>query len=240
MKAYLLGILILAFIPGVVYGADITATPKSSTVGPNDWIVIDLKIDGYKGGDVGWVATKPDGTTDSGILTSFQALKKTHTISRTAFDNQFGTWSIDYTYNDVKKTVPITVEPLKLEILPDKQAYFSGDKMFVRFTTNYYEPLASKAEDFFIEIFDSDGNLMKHFTKVRIKATNPVMNEEFIIDEMMKYNPYGTYKIRLQYYNTVIEKPFELQPRQVSTSIFVSTEKKEYQIGDFHHCQISL
>ncbi len=240
MKGYLVGVLILAFIPGMVYGADITATPKSSTVGPNDWIVIDLKIDGYKGGDVGWVATKPDGTSESGTLTSFQALKKTHTISRTAFDNQFGTWKIDYTYNDIKKSVPITVEPLKLEILPDKQAYFSGDKMFVRFTTNYYEPLAAKAEDFFIEIYDSEGNLMKHFTKVRLKASSPVMNEQFIVDEMMKYNSYGTYKIRLQYYNTVIEKQFELQPRDVSTSIFVSTEKKQYQIGEIAQFQLIL
>ena len=37
---------------------------------------ISLEIDGYQGGNVEWIAHKPDGTTESGVLTGLKRWKK--------------------------------------------------------------------------------------------------------------------------------------------------------------------
>ncbi len=76
------------------FGIEIITNPLKDTFGPNDWIEIDLEIDGYYGGTVEWTATRPDGSMESGELSSFKASKKLHTILRNAFDNQFGNWTI--------------------------------------------------------------------------------------------------------------------------------------------------
>lgn len=232
-----ISLVLLAFIPGLAFGLEITATPQQNSFGPNDWIVVNLQINGYQGGDVKWTAHKPDGTTNSGTLSSFQASKQTHSISRTAFDGQFGEWTLDYTYKDVTKTIKVPVESITLDIIPDKPIYNSGDKMFVKFTTSYYEPLASKAEDYFIEILDSNGTPIKQFTKIRVKASQPVLYHEFIADEILKYNPFGKYKIHLQYYNVEKEVPIEFQARDTKSSTFLGAEKKLYKSSEFVQLQ---
>jgi len=95
---------------------EITATPEKALFGPNDWIQIDVKIDDYAGGAVDWNATKPDGSITSGELSNFDASHTLHTIIRNAFDNQFGTWKIDYFYKDANKTITAEVEPLTVTL----------------------------------------------------------------------------------------------------------------------------
>jgi hypothetical protein len=38
----------------------ITAVPEKSEFGANDWIKVDLSIQGYNGGQVNWIAHRPD------------------------------------------------------------------------------------------------------------------------------------------------------------------------------------
>jgi len=77
--------------------------------------------------------------------------KKTHVITRDAFDNQYGTWTIKYYYHDIVKTVAAEVESLIVEIITDKENYFPGDIGTAIITTNYFEPIASVAHSYKIE-----------------------------------------------------------------------------------------
>jgi len=138
--------------------------------GPNDWIRIDLEIDGYFGGPVTWNATMPDNSTISGELTSLKGSKKTHYISRDAFDNQFGTWTINYYYNEISKTITPEVEQLVVQIILDKPSYQFGDVGTAYFITNYFEPIAANAEFYRIEVHDENGELALHSEPVLLKA----------------------------------------------------------------------
>jgi len=120
-------------------GVELIANPVKNPFGPNDSIKINFEIDGYVGGGVEWTATKPDGSTISGELSSFKGSKKTHLITRNAFDNQFGTWTIDYLYNGIMKTITAEVEPLIVSLSTDKATYLQGDTGIATFTTNYIE-----------------------------------------------------------------------------------------------------
>ncbi|MBI5859380.1 MAG: hypothetical protein HZB73_01330, partial [Nitrosarchaeum sp.] len=110
-------------VPQIAYGSEISAIAEKELFGPNDWIKVFLDIDGYSGGVVSWNATQPDGTAIHGSLESFKASKATHTITRNAFDNQFGHWKIEYHYNDIKKLIDVEVEPLIVSVTTDKLSY---------------------------------------------------------------------------------------------------------------------
>jgi len=134
------------------YATEIIVNPLKNPFGPNDWIQIELEIDGYVGGIVNWDATKPDKSIISGELSSFKSGKKTHTITRDAFDNQFGTWIIQYHYNGIVKTINAEIEPLTVQVTTDKENYFPGDIGTATLTTNYFDPIASTAYSYKIEI----------------------------------------------------------------------------------------
>ena len=214
------------------YGAEIISTPLKNPFGPNDWIEIDLKIDGYSGGDVSWNATKPDGSIISGELTSFKASKKLHSIIRDAFDNQFGTWKINYFYNGINKTTTAEVEPLVVELSTDKEKYYPGDTGTLFLKTNYYEPIAANAQTYRIEILNKDGQPALHTDYIFVKAYKFVTLHNFVVNDLVKYNPPGTYKAVVKYYNTISEHQFSLGDIIESVSIFLGTDKSSYLPGE--------
>jgi len=214
------------------YGEEIMAIPVKDLFGPNEWIEIDLQVDDYVGGSVVWTATKPDGSTEEGELSNFRAKKLHHTISRTAFDNQFGTWEIEYHYNEVKKTITAEVEPLIIKVKTDKQLYESGDIGTVTFTTNFFEPNAAKAQSYQIEILNNNEERAMHTDIVIIKAYQETTDYQFIIDELGDYNPAGIYKLVIQYYNVIVEYPFSITEVITTTSIFLGADKSSYSPGE--------
>jgi len=214
------------------YAAEIIAIPQEDPFGPNDWIVIDLEIDGYSGGIVKWNATKPDGNVISGELTSFKASKKTHTIIRDAFDNQFGTWTIDYLYAGIKESVTAKVEPIIVTVTTDKETYFPGETVIATLKTNYFNPNAAQAESYRIEIHDENGDLALQSDYTFVKAYQKTTTHHFNVDELLKYNPRGTYYAVIQYYDVIIETPFSIGPQSVNLSIFLGTDKSLYTPGD--------
>ncbi len=109
-------LMIFLIIPQIAYGSEIIAEPEKILFDPNEWIKILVEIDGYSGGDITWNATLPDGTSIDGELSNLKASKTTHTIIRNAFDGQFGTWKIQYDYNDDVKIIDVNVEPLVVSI----------------------------------------------------------------------------------------------------------------------------
>jgi len=214
------------------YAIEIIATPQKDPFGPNDWIQIDLEVDGYSGGVVEWSATKPDGSTISGEFSGLRASKKIHSITRDAFDNQFGTWTIDYFYNGIKKTITATVEPLIVRVTTDKETYFPGEIGIATFTTNFFEQNAAKAESYRIEIHDEKGELASHSDYTFIKAYHESTIHQFIVDELLRHNPPGTYYAVVQYYNVITEVPFSIGYPSVNISIFLGTDKSLYMVGD--------
>ena len=223
---------ILIFLPQDVYGIEISATPAASSFGPNDWIQIMLEIDGYIGGTVEWIVYKPDSSTDSGFLENLSAGKKTHSITRNAFDNQFGTWSIEYNYKDVSKKISVIVDPIILQVTTDKETYLAGDTVIFTLTSTYYDPIAAYAENYFIEILDGDGILAKQMDDIVLKVSQASIVQEFLIDELLDNNPHGKYKIAVQYYNVFAETSFEVVEEDLSISVFVGTDKAVYDPGD--------
>src|SRR5574341_392386 len=114
-----LGLLSLALIFLIPHNADaltITATPQKTNFEPNDWIRIDLSIDGYLGGVIDWIAHRPDNSTISGSLENLRDGKITHQIRRSAYDNDFGNWSINYTYNGVNQIASFVVKPVVVSV----------------------------------------------------------------------------------------------------------------------------
>ena len=213
-------------------GVELIANPVKNPFGPNESIQINFEIDGYVGGGVHWNATKPDGSTISGELSSFKASKKTHLITRNAFDNQFGTWTIDYLYNGIMKTITAEVEPLTVNLSTDKTTYLQGDTGIATFTTNYYESNAAKAESYRIEIQDEQGNLASHTDYLEIKAYQKTTTYQFTIGELLKNNPPGTYYIVIEYFNVITKIPFSIGTTSVNLSIFLASEKSLYLPGE--------
>jgi len=211
---------------------EIIATPLEDLFSPNDWIVIDVDIDGYFGGVVNWNATRPDNSTLSGEFTSLKASHKTHFISRDAFDNQFGTWTLNYFYGGTSKTVTAEVEQLVVQLLLDKPTYQLGDEGTAYLITNYFEPLAANAEFYRIEIHDESGELALQTDYVLIKAYQETTIHEFSIDKLLKYNPAGKYYVNIQYYNTITEIPFSLGSDSVGVLIFIGVEKVLHLPGE--------
>ena len=134
--AGLLFLALIFLIPQDAHAITIDAIPESTDFSPNDNIVVDLNIHGYDIGYVLWIAHRPDGSTITGTLDQLKGGKVTHQIFRNAFDNYFGNWSIDYTYNGAKQTVSFKIEPIKLIAIPDKKLYYEPDIMKINITTS--------------------------------------------------------------------------------------------------------
>jgi len=229
----LLFLMFFAFtIPQIAYGSEISAIAEKELFGPNDWIKIFVDIDGYSGGTVSWNATQPDGTFVSGSLASLKASKATHTITRNAFDNQFGHWKIEYQYNDIKKLIDVEIEPLIISVKTDKLSYGPDDIATVQFTTNYYDPNSAKAESIYVKILDDKGNTAKLTEDVKIKATQPNIIQQFSMDNLLKHNPSGNYHAVVTYYNVKVDVPFVASDTNSITNIFLGSDKNLYDPGD--------
>ncbi|NJK77924.1 MAG: hypothetical protein HC944_03030 [Nanoarchaeota archaeon] len=232
MKFIVILILFSISVVPVAYGSEILATPKSELFGPNDWITIFVVVDGYAGGPVTWDATQPDGKVISGSLPSLQASKATHNIIRTAFDNQFGNWTVVYNYKDVQKSIDVSVEPLSVIITTDKDTYSKYDMATVQFSTNYYEPSAAKAETLYVNIVDEDGIQAKLVEEFKTKVSQASLIQQFSMDNFIKHNPSGTYHIIAKYYSVEVDVPFTISAVNSKTNIFLGSDKNLYDPGD--------
>ncbi len=231
--AALLLLVLIFLIPQDANAISIDAIPEETTFGPNDNIRVDLTIHGYDIGPILWVAHRADGSTISGSLVQFKGGIVTHQIIRNAFDNYFGNWSIDYTYNGVKQTASFKVEPIKLIAIPDKELYYEPDIMKINITTSYYIPVAAKAQFFHLNFYDSDGNLIKNFNQIDIMPFQFSTVYNFPISYIVdRGNPPGEYKFRIQYYNVFVEVPFLVDDVRKLMTIFLQTDKLGYDVGD--------
>ena len=227
-------------IPQVAYGSEILAEPEKPLFGPNEWIKIFIEIDGYSGGSVEWSAMTPDGTSIDGFFPNLRASKITHTIIRNAFDGQFGTWKIQYDYNDTVKIIDVEVEPLVVSVTTDQFSYFPGSTATVQFSTNYYNPSAAKAETMTVEILDDDGFSALSIDEIKIKVYQPIIIQQFSIDELLSQNPFGLFHAVVTYYDIRVDVPFELADPDSSTSIFLSSNQKGYSPNDIVELNIVM
>lgn len=227
-------------IPQVAYGFEILAEPEKPLFGPNEWLKIFIEVDGYSGGDVKWSAMLPDGASIDGILSNLKGAKTIHSISRNAFDGQFGTWKIQYEYKDTVKIIDVEVEPLIVSVTTDQLSYFPGSTATVQFSTNYFNPSAAKAEIMTIEILDDDGFSAKSVGEVKIKVYQPVTIQQFSIDELLSENSFGVFHAVVTYYNIRVDVPFELANPDSSTSIFLSSDKELYSPNDIVELNIII
>ena len=227
-----------AFLNFQAYAIEIIATPQKNPFAPNDWIEILLEIDGYQGGPIDWIAAKPDGTTVSGQFSSLSGEQKMHSISRTAFDNQFGEWIIKYQYKTLSKSVAANVEPLILELKSDKKTYLPEDTAKFEIFTNYFEPKASLAESYHIEIHNADDVIASHIDDSSLKAYQESTIYNFEIGELIKNNPFGDYKIIVEYFNTRSELPFSVKSENTKSTIFIGTNKIQYKAGEIVEVQL--
>jgi len=222
------------------YAAEIIANPLQNPFGPNDWIQIELEIDGYVGGNVNWDATKPDQSTISGELSSFKSGKKTHTITRNAFDNQFGTWIIQYYYNGIVKTINAEVEPLTVQVTTDKENYFPGDIGTATLTTNYFDPISAKAHSYKIEIHNEKDELAKQTDSTTLKAYQASTTFQFTVDKLLKHNLPGTYTAVVQYFNVITKHHFTIGYTSVDVAIFLGTHKSSYDPGEIVQLKVTV
>ena len=231
--AALLLLVLIFLIPQVANAVTIDAIPETTTFGPNDNIRVDLNIHGYDQGPILWVAHRPGGSTISGSLEQFKGGKVTHQIMRNAFDNYFGNWSINYTYNGVKQNVSFKVESIKLIVIPDKLLYYEPDIMKINVTTSFYNPVAVNAQFFHLNFYDSNGNLIKNFKQIDFMALYQSTVYNFPISEIVdRDNPPGKYKIKIQYYNVIVEVPFSVEDVRKLMTVFLQTDKQSYDMGD--------
>ena len=222
------------------YAIEINISPEKDPFGPNDSLSILIEVVDYQGGNVKWVAIKPDGSSDSGELTAIKGGKKNHVIARNAYDGQFGKWSFEYTYKDFTKIASITVEPLTIELTTDKQNYLPGESVFLTINSNYFEPNAAKADSYSIEILDSNDIPAQHMQSTEIKAYQASTNFSFLVNELVKNNPFGDYKILVEYFNSVFEVSFSVSQEGAGTTIFIGTDKPLYDAGALVEVQIII
>lgn len=211
----------------------ITATPQTSAFGPNDPIVVDLKIQGYNGGPISWVAHRPDNSTISGNLTQIRGDGTVvQQIIRNAFDNYFGNWLIDYKYDGVNQTASFKVNPIVLTVFTGKDLYYEPDMMNINITTSYYIPIAAQAEFFHLNFYNQKGNIVKDIPEIDIRAAQHSVIYNFHMTELADYDPPGLYKLNIQYYNTVVQVPFLLGKYSDLMKVSTQTDKSTYQVGD--------
>ncbi|MCH8832889.1 MAG: 6-bladed beta-propeller [Thaumarchaeota archaeon] len=220
------------------YATEIIANPLKNPFGSNDWIQIELEIDGYVGGIFNWNATKPDQSTISGELSNFKYGKTTHVITRSAFDNQFGTWMIRYYYNDIVKTVTAEVEPLTVKVTTDKENYFPGDIGTVTLTTNYFEPISAKAYSYKIEIHNENGELASQTDSTTLKVYQISTTFQFTVNKLIKFNPPGIYTAVVQYFNLITKHSFTIGYQSVDVTIFLGSHKSHYKPGEIAELNI--
>ncbi|NIP62428.1 MAG: 6-bladed beta-propeller [Nitrosopumilaceae archaeon] len=237
-------ILIALFVISIVFengfASTIYLSSEKDVFGPNEWIKVFVEIDKYSGGEVQWTATKPDGTETSGSFENLQASKKTHTISRNAFDNQFGEWKIQYSYKDSTNSISVKVEDLQLGVATDKSTYYFGDTIQIKISTNYYEPKAANAELYKIEILDKNNSLAQQIDDSYLKAYQPITFHEISASDLLKYNPTGTYTVRVEYFSIEDKSSFEIKGSDTATSIFLGTDKSLYDPADVVELNIVL
>jgi sugar lactone lactonase YvrE len=211
----------------------ITAIPETPSFGPNQWIIIHLDIQGYNGGPITWIAHRPDGSTISGTINQIIGGKSAlHEIVRDAFDNYFGTWSIDYMYNGVKQTFSFQVNPIVLTVLTDKETYYEPDIMQINITSSYYVPVAAHAQLFHISFYDNNGNPLTDVYPIDIRATQHSVVYNFPMLQLSKYYLPGLYEFKVQYYNKVVEVPFVLGEYRKFMDVSVQTDKGSYLVGE--------
>jgi sugar lactone lactonase YvrE len=227
-------LLVLIFlIPQDVNAITIDAVPESMDFGPNDNLAVDLTIHGYSAGPILWVAHRPDGSTFSGSLDQFKGDKVTHQILRNAFDNYFGNWSINYTYNGVKQSASFKVEPVKLVAISDRELYYEPDIMKINITTSYFIPVAAHAQFFHLNFYDGDGNLIKNFRQIDLLPSQNNTIYNFPISNIVdRDNPPGEYKLKIQYYNVFAQVPFLVDDVRNLMTISLQTDKQSYNQGD--------
>lgn len=219
----------------------ITATPKSPNFGPNDWIVVNVKIQGYNGGAVAWTAHRPNNSTISGNLTQVKSDGTViQQIVRSAFDNYFGTWSINYKYDGKNQTTTFKVNPIILHVFTDKDLYYEPDVMHVNITTSYYNPVAAHAEFLHLDFYDQKGDIVKDIPPTEIRAFEPSVIYNFHMIGLADYHPPGLYKLRVQYYNTTAEVPFLLGKYSDLMQVSAQTDKGTYQSGDVITMEVLL
>lgn len=229
----ILAVSVIFFCHQQAYAISITATPQSPVFGPNDWITVNLDIQGYNGGPVSWVAHRPDNSTISGNLTDVKSTGMvTQQIIRNAFDNYFGNWSIDYTYDGVEQAASFKVSSLGLTVLTDKSVYYEPDMMQINITTAYYVPIARQAEFFRLNFYDQGGNVVKNVPEIDVRATQHSTVYSFHMTQLADYDPPGLYKLKVQYYNTVITVPFLLDKYTNLMQVSANTDKASYEVGD--------
>ncbi|HET7336463.1 MAG TPA: hypothetical protein VFJ23_01055 [Candidatus Nitrosotalea sp.] len=189
----------------------ISAIPQKQEFSANDWIKIDIAIQGYNGGQISWTAHRPDNSVISGIIDQqIKSEKITHQIIRDANDNEFGPWSINYAYGGINQTVHFNVKPLALTVITDKITYYEPDMMNINITSSYYTPYAKFAHSYFLDFYDQDGNSVIGISEIEVKADQPSILYHFPMLQLAKYNPPGLYKLKVQYFNSVSETPFLL------------------------------
>ncbi|MGI0065951.1 MAG: hypothetical protein ACREA5_04525, partial [Nitrosotalea sp.] len=228
---------LLVALPFVVYqnasAITINAVPEKQEFGANEWIKVNVTIQGYNGGQVNWVAHKPDNSIISGTLDQqIKSGKAIHQIIRDANDNEFGPWSINYQYEGSNQTVHVNVKPLGLIIITDKSTYYEPDTMNINITSSYYTPYAKFAHSYFLDFYDQDGNSVIGITEIEIKADQPSVTYHFPMLQFAKYNPPGLYKLKIQYFNSVKYIPFLLGDINKRMEISVHSQTSTYYPGD--------
>lgn len=209
---FLFPFVVLAFVTCQNASAlTINAIPQKQEFSANDWIKVDITIQGYNGGQINWTAHRPDNSVISGIIEQqIKSEKITHQIIRDANDNEFGPWSINYLYGGINQTVHFNVKPLALTVITDKITYNEPDIMNINITSSYYTPYAKFAHSYFLDFYDQDGNSVIGVTEIEVKADRPSILYHFPMLQLSKYNPPGLYKLKIQYFNAVSETPFIL------------------------------
>jgi len=211
----LIFLFLLVVLPFVVHqdasALTISAIPVKQEFGANEWIKVNVTIQGYNGGQVNWIAHKPDNSTISGVLDQqIRSGKAMHQIIRSADDNEFGSWSINYGYEGNNQTVHVNVKPLDLTVITDKITYYEPDTMNINITSSYYSPYAKFAHSYFLDFYDQDGNKVIGVTEIEVKADQPSVTYHLPMLQFAKYNPPGLYNLKIQYFNSVKYVPFLL------------------------------
>ncbi|MDE1842483.1 MAG: 6-bladed beta-propeller [Thaumarchaeota archaeon] len=189
----------------------ITAIPEKQEFGPNDWIKIDLSIQGYNGGQINWTAHRPGNSIISGVIADqSQPQKIVHQIIRDANDNEFGSWIIDYKYAGINQTVHFNVQSLGLTVITDKITYYEPDTMNINITSSYFQPYAKFAHFYLLDFYDQDGNDVIGIPEIEITADKPSVLYHFPMLKFAKFNPPGLYTLKVHYFNSVTEIPFLL------------------------------
>jgi sugar lactone lactonase YvrE len=213
-------------------GVTITATPKSPIFGPNDWIIINLNIQGYNGGPVTWVAHRPDNSTISGTINQLRGgVFAVHEILRDAFDNYFGTWSIDYMYGGVKQTISFTVNPIILTVGLDKDIYYEPDVMKINITSSYV-PVVASAQLYHLTFYDNNGNPLTDVSPIDISPLQQSIVYNFPMSQIAHYYPPGLYEMKVQYFNKIVKVPIALGDYRTLMEISARTDKNLYQVGE--------